>query len=69
MKKSSQEITLLDANPDKNQYLTNDKYKTTNINILLNRVRLNKKKDFNKKIVFLFSLLLIVFSIVYYVLI
>ena len=27
-------------------------YKSTNINILLNRVRVNKKKEFQKKIVF-----------------
>ena len=27
-------------------------YKSTNINILLNRVRVNKKKEFQKKILF-----------------
>ena len=29
-----------------------DQIKSTNINILLNRVRVNKKKEFQKKIVF-----------------
>jgi hypothetical protein len=69
MKKSSQETTLFDANLDKNQYLKTDKNKTTNVNILLNRVRLDKKRDFKKKIVFLSSLLLIVSVTAYFVLI
>ena len=38
------------------RYTLNDEnlkdYKSTNINILLNRVRLNKKKEFQKKILF-----------------
>ena len=34
-----------------------NKIKTTNVNILLNRVRLNQKKDFKKKM-FLFAVLL-----------
>jgi len=38
------------------RYTLNDEnlkdYKSTNINILLNRVRVNKKKDFQKKILF-----------------
>jgi hypothetical protein len=39
-----------------NRYTLNDEnikgYKSTNINILLNRVRINKKKEFKKKILF-----------------
>ena len=39
-----------------NRYTLNDEnlkdYKSTNINILLNRVRVNKKKEFQKKILF-----------------
>ena len=41
-----------------------DSFKTTNINILLNRVKIEKKNDFKKKI-YLFSMLfliIIVFS-------
>tara|TARA_Y100000389_G_scaffold134460_1_gene131932 strand:+ start:942 stop:1151 length:210 start_codon:yes stop_codon:yes gene_type:complete len=34
--------------------------KTTNINILLNRVRISKKKDFQKRIIFLSLLFLAV---------
>ena len=39
------------------RYTLNDEnlkdYKSTNINILLNRVRVNKKKEFQKKILFI----------------
>jgi hypothetical protein len=39
------------------RYALNDEnlkdYKSTNINILLNRVRVNKKKEFQKKILFM----------------
>jgi len=38
--------------------IRSDKVKTTNVNILLNRVRLDKKKDFKKKINFLSILIL-----------
>ena len=38
------------------RYTLNDEnlkdYKSTNVNILLNRVRVNKKREFQKKIVF-----------------
>lgn len=34
------------------------KIKTTDINILLNKIRIDKKKDFNKKIIY-FSLIII----------
>jgi hypothetical protein len=38
------------------RYTLNDEnlkdYKSTNVNILLNRVRVNKKKEFQKKILF-----------------
>lgn len=35
----------------KNNFIK-DKNKTTNVNILLNRVRLNKKRDLKKKLLF-----------------
>ena len=38
--------------------LSIDSIKTTNINILLNRVKLSKKKDLRKKIIFLSLLVL-----------
>ena len=44
------------------RYTLNDEnlkdYKSTNINILLNRVRVNKKKEFQKKILFTAATLL-----------
>tara|TARA_B100001121_G_scaffold305993_1_gene324678 strand:+ start:1206 stop:1412 length:207 start_codon:yes stop_codon:yes gene_type:complete len=36
---------------ERNKDIELDKIKTTNINILLNRVRLNKKKQIKKKII------------------
>ena len=47
------------------RYTLNDEnlkdYKSTNINILLNRVRVNKKKEFQKKILFMTATLLGIF--------
>ena len=50
MKKNYRD-TLLDSdiNPDKNIELN---VKTTNVNILLNRVRLDQKRTLKKKIIF-----------------
>ena len=42
--------------------LFTDKRKTTNVNILLNRVKMDKKKDFKKKAFFL-SMLVVVISL------
>ena len=39
--------------------------KTANVNILLNRVRLNKKNDLKKKLIILFSLLSIISVLLY----
>lgn len=51
MKKSDRDITEFnnDSTSDKNFKI--DKIKTTNVNILLNRVRLDEKKNFRKKII------------------
>ena len=65
MKKEDQEITLLDSDVSSNKDYIKDSYKTTNVNILLNRVRLDKKRSFKKKIIFLF-LLMIVIGIFFY---
>ena len=53
MKKKSQKVNVFDMALAVNKDIRANKIKTTNINILLNKVRLNKKKDFNKKIIFL----------------
>ena len=44
-----------------NKNIRVEKIKTTNVNILLNKVRLDKKKDFQKGIIFL-SLLISLIS-------
>ena len=44
-------------------------YKTTNINILLNRVRLDKKKSLRKKLFFSAILLALVSGLIVYLLI
>jgi len=52
VKKNDQDTTLLndDITSDKKNLKT-DKFKTTNVNILLNRVRLDEKKIFRKKLI------------------
>ena len=52
MKKKEQVTTFLNSDITSNKDLETDKIKTTNVNILLNRVRLNKKKTLKKRIVF-----------------
>ena len=56
-----------DLEPRKDLYL--DHYKTTNVNILLNRVRLDKKKSLRKKLFFSAILLALVSGIIAYLLI
>jgi len=65
VKKEDQDITLLDTDVSSSKDYIKDSYKTTNVNILLNRVRLDKKRSFKKKIIFLF-LLMIVIGIFFY---
>jgi len=50
VKKEDQEITLLDSNVSSSKDYIKDSYKTTNVNILLNRVRLDKKRSFKKEL-------------------
>ena len=54
MKKEDPDITLLDSNISFNKDSTKESFKTTNINILLNRVRQDKKRTFKKRIIFSF---------------
>ena len=60
MKKNSRQINLLDISQAEHQSHRSDKVKTTNINILLNRVRLTKKTEIKKRIIFLSLILLTV---------
>ena len=66
MKKDDQDITLLESNINSNKDLKKNNFKTTNINILLNRVRLDKKRTFKKRIVFLLGLFFLLFVAVFF---
>ena len=66
MKKNDQEITLLNSDNVSNKDLTKNNYKTTNVNILLNRVRLDQKKTFKKKIIFSIFLVALMSSLIVY---
>ena len=66
MKKKIEDKYSLNTNLNPQIKYYSDRIKTTNINILLNRVKIEKKNDFKKKI-YLFSimsLLIILFSAV-----
>ena len=51
MKKSSNYITSETTKNSLNKNTEIDKIKTTNVNILLNRVRLDQKKTFKKRLI------------------
>ena len=63
MKKGQKEINLFEVSPTKNKSNVSDKVKTTDVNILLNRVRHSKKTEFKKRIIFS-SLLILTISLV-----
>ena len=66
MKKDDQEITLLESDITSNKDLKKNNFKTTNVNILLNRVRLDKKRTFKKRIIFSFFLVAVLSSLAVY---
>ena len=66
MKKNDQDTTLFNSNVDSNKPLETDKIKTTNVNILLNRVRLDQKRTLKKRIVFSIILAGLVSSLAIY---
>ena len=66
MKKDNQEITLLNSDIASNTNLKKDNFKTTNVNILLNRVRLDKKRTFKKRIIFSIFLVAAISSLTIY---
>ena len=59
MKKNDQDKTLFKSEITSRKDLELDKIKTTNINILLNRVRLDKKRTLKKRIIFSLTLIAI----------
>ena len=66
MKKNDQELTLLNTDIVSDKDLKKNNYKTTNINILLNRVRLDKKRTLKKRIVFSIFLVAAISSLIVY---
>ena len=66
MKKNNQD--MISSNPDiaSNKATEFDKIKTTNVNILLNRVRLDQKRTLKKRIVFSIILAGLVSSLAIY---
>jgi len=60
VRKEDQDIKLLNSDISSNKDFKKESFKTTNINILLNRVRLDKKRTFKKRIIISFFLITIV---------
>jgi hypothetical protein len=57
MQKNNRDIKLFSTDSSLKKNVSLDEIKTTNVNILLNRVRIEKKNDLRKKI--FFSLLMV----------
>ena len=66
MRKNNQDTSLFNNDIATNKDLAVDKIKTTNINILLNRVRLDQKRAFKKRIAFSIILVGLVSSLAFY---
>jgi len=66
VKKNDQDKSLFNTDIATNKDFATDKIKTTNINILLNRVRLDKKRTLKKRILFVFILTSIISSLAVY---
>ena len=66
MKKNDKETSLFNTDIATNKDFGVDKIKTTNVNILLNRVRLDQKRILKKRIVFSIILCVLVSSLAIY---
>ena len=66
MNKNDQDTALVNSEIASKKYLETDKFKTTNVNILLNRVRLDQKRTLKKRIVFSIILAGLVSSLAIY---
>ena len=66
MKKNYQDATLFNTDIATNKDFEVNKIKTTNVNILLNRVRLDQKRTLKKRIVFSIILAGLVSSLAIY---
>tara|TARA_B100000965_G_C19282386_1_gene622166 strand:- start:13 stop:228 length:216 start_codon:yes stop_codon:yes gene_type:complete len=52
VKKTAKDTSLFETDQRIDKNISEDKVKTTNVNILLNRVRLDKKRTLKKKIIY-----------------
>ena len=66
VKKNNQDTSLFNTDIATNKDFEVDKIKTTNVNILLNRVRLDQKRTLKKRIVFSIILAGLVSSLAIY---
>jgi len=66
VKKNDQDTSLFNTDVARNKDFEIDKIKTTNVNILLNRVRLDQKRTLKKRIVFSIILAGLVSSLAIY---
>ena len=66
MKKGTQHTNPVNKDFEVSKNLESNKIKTTNVNILLNRVRLDKRKTLKKRIIFSFTLISLVISLAIY---
>ena len=66
MKKNDQDTSLFNSDISANKDFEVDKIKTTNVNILLNRVRLDQKRTLKKRIIFSIILAGLVSSLAIY---
>ena len=66
MKKNDQDTSLINTDIATNKDFEVNKIKTTNVNILLNRVRLDQKRTLKKRIVFSIILAGLVSSLAIY---
>ena len=69
MRNKDQDSSLYENDLEQRKDLYLDHYKTTNVNILLNRVRLDKKKSLRKKLLLSAILLALVGGLIAYLLI
>ena len=60
MKKNENDIKLYSTDSSLVTDVSFNEIKTTNVNILLNRVRIEKKNDFKKKILFSFLMVTVI---------
>ena len=68
MKKNDQDKTNINSDIASTRDFETDKIKTTNVNILLNRVRLDQKRTLKKRIIFALILATMVSSLgVYFI--